>query len=105
MKISQVNNITAFVPAKNFQLSCRFYEDLGFENIVRSGNAIRYEIDGYSFWLQDYYVKEWAENCMLCIYVADIHSWHQKIMTLDLEKNTVKMQRFLQSPIRMNTTV
>lgn len=39
-----VNNLTAFVPSKDFQLSCKFYEELGFENIVSSGNAIRYEI-------------------------------------------------------------
>jgi len=39
-----VNNLTAFVPSKYFQLSCKFYEELGFENIVSSGSAIRYEI-------------------------------------------------------------
>jgi len=82
-----VNNITAFVPSKDFQLSCKFYEDLGFKNVVNSGNAIRYEIDGFSFWLQDYYVKEWADNCMLCLYVEDIHSWHERIQKLDLKNN------------------
>ena len=83
----KVNNVTAFVPSKDFQLSCQFYENLGFQKTVTNGDAIRYEIDGFGFWLQDYYVKEFAENCMLCLYVEDIYAWHERVKKLELSEN------------------
>lgn len=98
MKKCNVNNLTAFVPSKDFQLSCQFYEDLGFKKIVSIGNAFRYEMDGFSFWLQDYYVKEWAENCMLCLYVEDIHAWHERIKELDLVKNYGELAKVYSEP-------
>lgn len=98
MESLKVNNLTAFVPSKDFQLSCKFYEDLGFRKIVDIGSAFRYEMCGYSFWLQNYYVKEWAENCMLCLYVEDIHSWHEKIEGLDLGKNYGELAKIFSEP-------
>ena len=68
----KINGITPFLPARDFQLSKQFYDDLGFEEVASIHNAVRLEIEGYSFWLQDYYVEEWANNTMLCIYVEDL---------------------------------
>ena len=68
----KINGITPFLPARDFQLSKQFYDDLGFEVVASIHNAVRLEIEGYSFWLQDYYVEEWANNTMLCIYVEDL---------------------------------
>lgn len=94
----KVNNLTAFIPAKDFQLSCQFYEELGFEKIVSIGSAFRYELDGFSFWLQDYYVKKWAENCMLCLYVEDIQVWYERIEKLNLEDNYGESAKVLSKP-------
>jgi len=98
MKEFKVNNLTAFVPSKDFQLSCKFYENLGFTKIVDIGNAFRYEICGYSFWLQNYYVKEWADNCMLCLYVDSIDDWHKKIVNLDLANNYGGLAKVFSEP-------
>ena len=80
-----VRNLTPFVPAKDFALSSRFYRDLGFSVVASIRKAVRFERDGYGFWLQDYYVEEWAGNFMFCLYVADIEAWwsHVRAMRFD----------------------
>jgi len=72
MKNNKVNAITPFVPAKDYDLSLSFYKDLGFTEVVEIEGAVRLEIDGQGFWLQDRYVQEWADNCMFCLYIDDL---------------------------------
>jgi len=81
----KVQNLTPFVPAKDFALSSRFYKDLGFVVVTSIKNAVRLERDGFGFWLQDYYVEDWAGNFMFCLYVEDIEAWwsHIKAMRFD----------------------
>jgi len=81
----KVQNLTPFVPAKDFDLSSRFYRDLGFVVVASIKNAIRLEKDGYGFWLQNYYVEDWAGNFMFCLYVEDMEAWwsHVKAMRFD----------------------
>jgi len=66
-------------------LSSRFYRDLGFAPGPSIKNAVRFERDGYDFWLQDYFVEDWAGNFMFCLYVEDIEAWwsHIKAMRFD----------------------
>lgn len=80
-----VRNLTPFVPAKDFTLSRRFYKDLGFVEVASIAKAVRLERQGYGFWLQDYYVEDWAGNFMFCLYVDDIEAWssHLKTMRFD----------------------
>jgi predicted enzyme related to lactoylglutathione lyase len=82
----KVDSLTPFVPAKDFALCARFYRDLGFEEVARIEKAVRFERDGSGFWLQDYYVEEWAGNFMFCLYVADMNAWwsHVKAMGIDI---------------------
>jgi len=81
----RVQNLTPFVPAKDFDLSSRFYQELGFAPKAFIRKAVRFERDGYGFWLQDYYVQDWAGNFMFCLYVDDIEAWwsHIKAMRVD----------------------
>ena len=37
------------------------------------------ELGGYRFMLQNYFVKEWAENFMLTIVVNDATAWHERV--------------------------
>ena len=75
----KVSSMTPFIPSKDFVLSKEFYEDIGFSKVAEKENAILYEVDGFGFWLQDYYVKVWADNCMLCLYVDNIGLWWGQI--------------------------
>lgn len=72
-----------FIPAKDFELSKRFYESLGFEKVLDSEVAIFNSGSG-GFILQRYYQKEWAENFMMQLMVDDLDLWWEHIAALDL---------------------
>ena len=70
--------LKAFVPAKDFEISKKFYEDLGF-TIEWSNAGMAYIRHGDSkFLLQNYYVKELAENLMMHLLVEDVDAWWQQ---------------------------
>jgi hypothetical protein len=73
-----INDFKVYMPAKDFEKSKKFYIALGFNMSPGWGDTADFEIDGHAFRLQDYYVKEWAENCMVKIGVDDVDAWHQK---------------------------
>lgn len=50
--------IKAFVPARDFELSKRFYRDFGFTIEFMSDQMAFCHCDGSSFLLQNFYVKE-----------------------------------------------
>jgi predicted lactoylglutathione lyase len=57
--------VKAFVPSKDFALSKRFYQELGF-NLGWSSDQLAYLHHGNSsFLLQNFYVKEHADNFMM----------------------------------------
>ncbi len=72
-----------FIPAKEFDLSKRFYEALGFEKVLDSDVAI-FNAGSGGFILQKYYQKEWAENFMMQLMVDDLDAWWKHISALDL---------------------
>ena len=88
----------AFVPAKDFQLSSKFYEDIGFTKGVAIKGAVEFAMQGHGFWLQDYYVEEWAANSMLCLYVEDIDAWASHLDGLDLVQRYGGTARVLSAP-------
>lgn len=98
MTTRTVQNLTPFVPAKDFALSSRFYQDLGFVQIASIHKAVRFERDGYGFWLQDYYVEEWAGNFMFCLYVDDLNAWWSHINAMDLSRSYGGSARVLAEP-------
>ncbi len=50
--------IKAFVPAKDYALSKRFYKDMGFAMASDTGGIAYFHCGATSFLLQDFYVKE-----------------------------------------------
>ena len=64
-----------FVPARDFDLSRRYYEALGFATTHRDESIAMLKLGSFSFILQNYYAKEFAENCMLQILVRDVDAW------------------------------
>jgi hypothetical protein len=64
--------VKAFVPSKDFALSKRFYQDLGF-NLGWSSDELAYLHHGNSsFLLQNFYVKEHADNFMMHLLVENV---------------------------------
>lgn len=75
-----------FMPAKDFDLSKRFYEALGFDKVLDSEVAI-FNAGSGGFILQRYYHKEWAENFMMQLMVDNLDQWWEHIVSLDLAKH------------------
>jgi len=72
-----------FMPARDFDLSKRFYEALGFDKVLDSEVAI-FNAGSGGFILQRYYQKDWAENFMMQLMVDDLDAWWAHISSLDL---------------------
>lgn len=72
-----------FLPAKDFDLSKRFYETLGFRKVL-DGEVAIFDAGSGGFILQRYYQKDWAENTMMQLMVDDLDAWWGHISGLDL---------------------
>ena len=73
-------DLRPFIPARDFELSKRFYAALGWETRDVGPKLALVRVDeGQHFYLQDYYVKEFAENMMLHVTVADAQAWHAHV--------------------------
>ena len=82
--MEQVLGLRPFVPARDFPLSRRFYQALGFRVAFDDARIAILDLDGFSFILQDFYVKEFAENCMIQLLVRDADLWWQRINSGEL---------------------
>ncbi len=92
----------AFVPAKDFELSKRFYEDLGFKKASDGGGVAYFHHGEASFLLQDFYVEALARNFMMHLLVEDVDAWWQHIRDADLAgKYGVRVTEIQQQPWRM----
>jgi hypothetical protein len=75
----RVIEVKAFVPAKNFELSKCFYQDIGF-TMASEGGGVAYFHQGHaSFLLQDFCVEEHVKNFMMHLLVEDVDAWHKAI--------------------------
>lgn len=73
--------LKASLPAKDFELSKQFYQDIGF-TLCWSSEDMAYLHWGdhgshckAGFLLQRFYVKEFAENLMMHLLVKDVDAW------------------------------
>ena len=72
-----------FLPSKDFALSKRFYEALGFTKLF-DGEVAIFRIGESHFILQNYYQPDWAGNFMMQLMVDDLDAWWSFIAGLDL---------------------
>ena len=72
-----VKELLVYTPAKDFELSKRFYSALGFAQTEGFGGTIDCRLGGAVFRLQDYYVRDWANNFMMKLDVDDVDAWHE----------------------------
>ncbi|MDQ0008719.1 catechol 2,3-dioxygenase-like lactoylglutathione lyase family enzyme [Luteibacter jiangsuensis] len=76
--------IKAFVPAKDFELSTRFYVELGFEVAFTDGSLAYMRAGNCSFLLQKFHVSDHASNFMMHLLVADVDAWWNHIQAQQL---------------------
>ena len=77
--MGQVLGLRPFVPAKDFESSKRFYRSLGFTPSYEDDRISILEFDGFNFILQNFYVKEFADNCMVQLLVKDVDAWWRRV--------------------------
>jgi len=71
--------IKAFVPARDFALCKRFYEDLGFTIAWSESDLAYLRCGDCSFLLQNFYHPEHAGNFMMHLLVADVEAWWRHV--------------------------
>lgn len=75
--------VRPFLPAKDFELSKRFYEALGFEKLLDADVAI-FKMGSSGFIIARQFQQQWAENLMMQLMVDDLDAWWEHIAALDL---------------------
>ena len=82
--LQSTTHLRTFVPAKDFAVSRAFYQDLGAKELWTSDDLVLLKLGGSQFYLQNAYVKAWAENTMLFLNVSDLDLCWQELQARDL---------------------
>jgi hypothetical protein len=77
-----VSDVKVFVPAMDFPQSLKFYALLGWKTNFQNDSIAELELNGFRFFLQNYYVRDWANNFMLYVNVADAQAWYEHVSTI-----------------------
>jgi catechol 2,3-dioxygenase-like lactoylglutathione lyase family enzyme len=93
----KIISIRPFIGAKDFEVSRRFYQDLGFQESMLSHSMSYFKTQGFGFYLQDAYVKDWVDNTMVFLEVEDVGQFWTDLLALDLP---AKYQNAKLTPIR-----
>ena len=80
----KATSIRPFIGAKDFELSRRFYRDLGFQESVLFHNMSLFKTEAIGFYLQDAYVEDWVNNTMVFLEVDDVNRYWNELLALDL---------------------
>lgn len=98
--------VKAFVPAKDFELSKRFYQDIGFTMASDVEGVAYFHHGDAAFLLQDFFVEELASNFMMHLLVEDVDAWHEQIQEAGIaHKYGVKVGPVELQPWRMRDFV
>jgi hypothetical protein len=89
--------IRPFIGAKDFDLSRSFYRDLGFEEVVLTNDMSLFKTSRIGFYLQKAYIKDWVDNSMIFVEVADVENYWKKLLALNL---TTKYKQVKLTPIK-----
>jgi hypothetical protein len=88
--------LKAHIPARDFEVSKQFYQDIGFTLCWNTaGLALLHygphDVLGLpAFLLQNHYVKEFAENLQMQLMVKDVDAWWTEIQARQIpQKYTV----------------
>jgi hypothetical protein len=71
-----------FVPAKDYELSKRFYLDIGFTLASDTDGVAYFHHENVSFLLQRFYAKEFAENYSINISAVEQQPWRMRDFVL-----------------------
>jgi catechol 2,3-dioxygenase-like lactoylglutathione lyase family enzyme len=73
-----------FVPTKDFDVSLRFYTDLGFVPRPLGDKMASLHLGPFAFLLQNFDAPGFSDNFMMHLLVHDVNGWWARIAALDL---------------------
>lgn len=76
---SGVVEIKAFVPARDYALSLRFYADMGFTLASDTEGIAYFHHGSAAFLLQRFYDERHAANFMMHLLVEEVDGWWQRL--------------------------
>lgn len=68
----KIKLLRTFLPSINFEVSKKFYTEMGFDILWENDELCQLGTKEYNFFLQKYYQKDWAENLMMQMHVEDL---------------------------------
>ena len=74
-----ISDLRPFIPARSFEQSKQFYTSIGWSVKDVAPKLALAESQDVRFYIQDYYIKEFAENAMLHITVEEAHAWYEHV--------------------------
>ncbi len=74
-----LTDVRPFIGSRDFEVSKAFYEALGWTTEYLDDQLALMANGGHRFYLQRYYQKDWLENTMLHLTVADAAACHAQI--------------------------
>lgn len=94
--------IKAFVPAKDYELSKRFYRELSFTMASDGGGVAYFHHGATSFLLCDFYVEAFAENLSMHLLVEDVNDWFAQVQASGVvEQFGVRLTPLVEQPWAM----
>lgn len=84
MPTASIKSIRPFLGSKDYAVSRKFYRTLGFAESEIGDNMCFFHREGFGFYLQDAYVKNWIDNTMVFLEVDDLDGWWTMVNNLNL---------------------
>lgn len=78
------SHIKVFVPAKNFELSAKFYRELGFNEDWRNDELVQFSLGDCQFLLQNFFDQQLADNLMMQLITPNVDDWWAHIEGMNL---------------------
>ena len=88
----KAHKIRPFIPSIEFKRSITFYKELGFEIIYEEEKLVIMSLGDISFFIQDAYVKDWAENTMIQLFVEDLEVLYDRVVDLSKTYSEIKFK-------------
>jgi len=76
--------IKAFVPARDFEVSKRFYQAIGFSMPWSDDDLACLSAGECSFLLQRFFVEEHARNVQMHLLVGNVDDWYAHVVAQDV---------------------
>lgn len=80
----RAKSIRPFIGAKDFEVSRRFYNDLGFTETVLFPSMSVFKNGDIAFYLQNADIKDWIDNSQVFVEVDNVDEYFKGLTSLEL---------------------